>query len=211
MLRPSDTEVVTLVGRSSSHFTRVARMFAAELAVPYDFQIATELLATAPDRFGGNPALRLPVLRTQAGEWFGTLGICRELARRARREVHLVWPEQLATPLLSNAQELVLQAMATEVELIMSRGAERTPHLAKRQASLEASVSWLNEHVDVIVAGLPARDLSFLETTLFCLGEHLEFREVLSISPYRELSAFCDELGQRDSARSTPFAFDVAS
>lgn len=212
MAGTSDGDDVILIGRSSSHFTRVARVFAAELGVRYEFQVVPDLLATVPAGFGGNPALRVPMLRTGAGEWFGTIGICRELARRATHQLRVVWPEQLLTPLLSNAQELVLQAMATEVELIVAGlGAAPTPHLTKRRASLEASVGWLNEHVDEVVAALPERDLSFLETTLFCLAEHLSFREVLATAPFPRLLAFSRHFAQRPAARATPFAFDVAS
>lgn len=202
---------LALVGRSSSHFTRVARIFAAELGVAHDFEVVSDLMASSPDRFGGNPALRLPVLRTPEGEWFGTLNICRELARRSSQARRIVWPEQLLTPLLANAQELVLQAMATEIELIMS-GLERaapTPHLAKRRASLEASVKWLDQHVAQIVLGLPARDLSFLETTLFCFTQHLSFRQVLSTAPFHHLTTFCQAFAQRPAAQATPFVFDA--
>jgi hypothetical protein len=123
-----------------------------------------------------------------------------------------VWPEQLVTPLLSNAQELVLQAMATEVELILAGPeTQATPHLVKRRASLEVSVGWLNEHVDEVVAALPERELSFLETTLFCLTEHLPFRDVLATAPFRRLEAFARDFAQRPAARATPFAFDVSS
>ena len=203
---------LVLVGRSSSHFTRVARLFAVELGVRYDFEIVTDLLATAAHGFGDNPALRLPVLKTPAGHWFGSLAICRELGRRATRELRIVWPEHLVTPLLSNAQELVLQAMGTEVELIMSGpGAAQTPHLTKRRASLAASVRWLEEHVNDVVEALPARDLSFLEVTLFCLTEHLAFREVLATEPFGRLRAYARQFGERPSARATPFVFDSTS
>jgi glutathione S-transferase len=202
---------VVLIGRSSSHFTRVARIFAEELGVPYEFQVVTDLLALAPAGFGGNPALRVPMLKTGSGDWFGSIGICRELARCAARELRVVWPEQLRTPLLSNAQELVLQAMATEVELIVAGlNAAPTPHLTKRRAGLEASVGWLNDHVDAVLAMMPERDLSFLETTLFCLAEHLSFREVLAMAPFERLAGFARIFAQRPAARATPFAFDVA-
>lgn len=203
------SEAVVLVGRSSSHFTRVARIFAAELGVRYELRVVGDLLATSADGFGDNPALRLPVLKTSAGHWFGSLAICRELARLAPRPLRLIWPEQLVTPLLSNAQELVLQAMSSEIELIMSgKAAAPTPHLTKRRASLEGSVRWLDEHVDEAVAALPERDLSFLEVTLFCLTEHLGFREVLATEPFQRLREFAHRFATRPSAQATRFVFD---
>src|SRR5687768_16863330 len=77
------TSLPTLFGRSSSHFTRVARIVAAELGVAYTFRVVPNLLSTNPSDYGGNPALRLPVLHTAEGEWFGALNICRALERQA--------------------------------------------------------------------------------------------------------------------------------
>ena len=80
------------------------------------------------------PALKLPVLQTSGGSWFGALTICRALSRLSTRELHIVLPEVLHPPLLANAQELVLQAMATEVNLIMSelaKGNGDDPHQIK--------------------------------------------------------------------------------
>jgi hypothetical protein len=121
-----------------------------------------------------------------------------------------VWPEQLATPLLANAQELTLQAMGTAVDLIMSQDAAAADSrfVIKRRASLENSVSWLDAHVDTVVSQLPERDLSYLEVTLFCLTRHLAFREVLPPAPFTRLGAFCESFEERASARSTPFVFD---
>lgn len=179
--------------------------------MPYGFRVVPDLMATAKAQYAQNPALRVPILETPAGEWFGTLNICRELARRSPRNKRIVWPEALDTPLLANAQELVLQAMATEVELIMSGLTRLEPsrHLDKRRASLEGSLEWLDQHVTRIVAALPARDLSYLETTLFCFVEHLPFRQILSIEPFSHLVAFRDTFGTRPAARATPFVFDA--
>lgn len=207
----ADSAQVTLVGRSSSHFTRVARIFAEELGVPYRFKVVANLMNTDKADYATNPALRVPILQAPEGEWFGTLNICRELTRRSPAQLRVVWPEHLQTPLLANAQELVLQAMATEVELIMSSLAHSEPsrHLAKRRASLEGSVQWLDAHLTRIIAALPLRDLSFLEASLFCLIQHLPFRQMLSTDPFHHLTAFCDTFATRASAQATVFAFDV--
>jgi glutathione S-transferase len=202
-----------LIGRSSSHFTRVARIYAAELGVEYSFQVVPDLLSTRAADYANNPALRLPILESAAGSWFGTLGICRELARHSARHLSLVWPEDLQEPLLSNAQELAVQAMTTEVALVMASLArenlESAQH-AKQQASLLNQLVWLNGNVDAALAALPVtRDLSFLEVTLFCLVTHLEFRAVVPVSPYPALTAFCARFGERASARETAFRFDV--
>jgi glutathione S-transferase len=214
-----------LFGRSSSHFTRVARIVAAELGVAYTFRVVPNLLSLDPSDYGGNPALRLPVLRTVQGEWFGALNICRALEREASAagvegRPRLVWPEALDRPLTTNAQELTLQAMASEVALIMARVAkadEAAANVAKQRESLERMLAWLEANVREVLAALPssvsgaggpAPSVSFLEVTLFCLVQHLEFRDILPTAPYRALGEFCQRFAQRESARQTMFRFD---
>lgn len=222
---PPITALPTLFGRSSSHFTRVARIVAAELGVAYTFRVVPNLLSTDPSDYGGNPALRLPVLHTAQGQWFGALNICRALERTASSSgasghARLIWPEELAQPLTANAQELTLQAMASEVALIMARVAkadEAASNLAKQRESLERMLEWLDARVGEVLAALPSagsaaagasRPVSFLEVTLFCLVQHLEFRDILPTAPYRALAEFCSGFAQRASAQQTPFRFD---
>ena len=210
---PNEQPKLRLIGRSSSSFTRVARIFAFELGVDYSFQVVPDLLSTSAADYAENPALRLPILETAAGSWFGSLGICRELARQSPREPYLVWPEDLREPLLSNAQEFAVQGLTTEVALIMARLAKEDPqsaHRAKQQASLVNLLAWLDGHVDDARAALPAkRDLSFLEVSLFCLVTHLQFRKVVPVAPYAALAAFCDQFGARASALETAYRFDA--
>src|SRR5690606_23933123 len=157
---------------------------------------------TDASEYGGNPALRVPVLHTEEGEWFGALNICRALERRAPAggvKGRVVWPEDLTLPLLANAQELALQAMSSEVALIMARLASAdaaAAHLAKQRDSLERMLGWLDAHAEAVVMALPAdRALSFLEASLFCLVQHLEFREVLPVAPYRALGELARRFG----------------
>jgi hypothetical protein len=70
-------------------------------------------------------------------------------------------------------------------------------------------LAWLEAHVTEVLAALaPERGVSFLEVTLFCLVQHLEFREILPTAPYRALGDFCRRFEQRASAQQTPFQFD---
>lgn len=207
---PSASPLV-LFGRSSSHFTRVTRILAAELGVAHGFRIVPDLLSQNPSDYGGNPALRLPVLHAADGEWFGALNVCRALARHRSHPARVVWPEDLDR-LAANAQELTLQAMASEVALIMARVAsadESAPHLEKQRTSLEAVLAWLERHVDAVIASLPAeRVVSFLEVALFCLVTHVEFRAILPTRPYRVLGEFCERFARRPSAQQTGYRFD---
>lgn len=175
--------------------------------MPCRLQVVPDLRALDASAYGGNPALRLPVLRNSRGDWYGALNICRELERASVSGRRMLWPEQLHAPLLANAQELTLQAMASEVELIMSD----TPSAltTKRRQSLEGTLHWLNHRVDEALGALGERDLSYFETTLYCLVTHLEFRQVLLLAPFERLRAFAEMFAQRDSARATPFRFDA--
>jgi glutathione S-transferase len=205
----------TIIGRSSSHFTRVTRIFAAELGVPYTLQVVRDLLSCDAAEYGGNPALKLPVLKTANGVWYGALNVCRTLARSSpsRSAKRIIWPEDLADPLPANAQELVLQAMATEVSLVMAKAGgatEQNTHVGKMKRSLTNTLAWLDDNsVNVLDRVGALAELSFLEVSLFCFVTHLEFREVMSVSSYAVLDQFCRRFSQRSSARDTPYRYDT--
>jgi glutathione S-transferase len=217
----------TLVGRSSSSFTRIARIFALELGVPHAFRVVPSLMSLDPADYGDNPALKLPALETPQGTWFGSTNICRVLSRHASVQRRVVWPEALDQPLAANAQELTLVALSTEVALIMSTmggptiggpmigdlaigGGGGAPHVVKMQKSLRDTLTWLDAQVEHALAALPReRDLSFLEVALFCLVTHLEFRSVLRIDPFAALAAFSRRFEERPSAQQTAYRFDI--
>src|SRR5436305_538358 len=101
------SDQITLVGRSSSHFTRTTRMFAMDLGVPFEFRAVLDMTVTDPAVYGGNPALKVPVLIDAGGALFGTENICRELARRSGRRDRAVLRGDLADRLVANAEEMV--------------------------------------------------------------------------------------------------------
>lgn len=201
-----------LFGRSSSHFTRIARIFAAECEVEYEFTLIRDLMSVDASDYGDNPALKMPTLKSADGTWFGSIGICREFVRNSELNLDVVWPEHLDSARACDAQEMVLQAMGTEVALVMAKSsgvAADNAHQAKLRTSLLGTMQWLEDNAPAVLASLPVeRDLSYLEVSLFCLVEHLPFREVLSTEPYPNLRAFAERFGRRSSARATPFKFD---
>ena len=200
-----------IAGRSSSHFTRVLRMFAHELQLEYAFEPILDLMSLSQEAYAGNPALKMPVLVTDEGAWFGALNGCRELARRARVKRRIVWPEDLTDRIASNAQELVLQGMATEVGLVMRTVAEpdvSDAYTDKARRSLQQSLRWLEDELPRVLPQLPERDFSFLEVTSFCFVTHLEFRKVLDTSAYARLRELSREFEGRPSARATEYHFD---
>ncbi len=181
---------------------------AAELGVSYDFEVVRDLRSLDASDYAGNPALRLPILKSPRGNWYGALCICRELARQAPEQRHVVWPEDLTQALSSNVQELTLQAMASEVSLIMAQLAG-TPasdaQLTKLDQSLRNMLGFIDENIEAALALLPReRATSLLEVTLFCLVRHLEFRELLDTSGWRALGAFAERVERRASAHATP-------
>jgi glutathione S-transferase len=204
--------IPVIVGRSSSHFTRVARIFAHELGVAHELAPVYDIAALGTETFADNPTLRVPSLRTESGTWFGTLNVCRELARRATTPISILWPEDLVDATAANAQEIVLETMAAEVVVVMARAAELEPEhgfLTKPKARIETPVTWLERELLGVLARLPEGSLSFLEVSAFCLATHLGFREVRSIDDCPNLLAFCHSFGARASALATEYRFDV--
>jgi len=208
------THAMTLriVGRSSSHFTRIARMFAHELGVTYEFSPLYDLLSHNSKDYAENPALKVPILETEDGVWFGSSNICRELARRAPEPARVIWPEDLSQRTAANAQELVLSGMNAEVSLVMSALASANPadaYQVKLREGLAHSLAWLEQHAPSVIVALPAdRRVSFFEISLFCFVTHLQFRKLTDTSPHSSLSAFAELFALRPSAQSTPYAFD---
>jgi glutathione S-transferase len=205
---------LTIVGRSSSHYTRIVSIFAAELGVACAFEPVFDIKSTDAHVFGENPMLRVPSLRTAEGTWFGSLNACRELARRSAAHVPIVWPEDATSLLLANAQEIVTDAMSTGVVIVTARmngHDDGAPVLEKPFARLRGAVAWLEANLDAALSTLPAQRLSFLEVSAYCFLMHLEFRELLRLDDQAKLRAFCERFGARPAAERTTYRFDRAN
>jgi glutathione S-transferase len=205
---------IEIVGRSSSHFSRTVRMFAIELGVPFRFTPVFDLTALDGRLYAENPVMKVPVMVTAEGPWFGSENIARELTRRSGRAGKVAFREHIRDRIAGNAEELTVQAMHTEVTLIMAQAAgdlASTPALMKARQGLAASLVWLDSHVDRALAALPPdRELSFFEVALFCLVTHLPFRSILPVDPYARLAQYVETFGQRRGAQQTPYHFDKA-
>lgn len=204
-----------LVGRSSSHFTRLARLFAEELGVACNFAPVHDLASRDPADYAGNPALKLPVLVLPAGPVFGAENICRALAALAPRPHRVVWTEQLPDLRARNAQELVWHGMGAQVQLVFGMQVARLPaenvYFAKAADGLRNALAWLDANLEAVLHGLPPRDLSMLEASLFCLVEHIAFRDTLPVDAWRHLAAFAQAFRERPAAQRTAYAFDLAT
>lgn len=208
---------IRLVGRSGSHFTRVAAMFAHELRVPFELDIVHDLLSLDPAMYGGHPALKLPTLHVGDSALFGTENICRKLAELAdrARDPRVVLPEHVTADLARSAQELAWHAMAVQVQLLVGIRFAKLPEdnvfFAKAKAGMVGSLTWLDQHLERALDCLPApRDVSVLELTLFCLVEHIVFRPTLPLDAYPTLRSFAATFAARESAQRTVFHADPA-
>lgn len=202
-----------ITGRSSSHFTRLVRVFAQELGVVCQFAPVYDLASLDMRDYAGNPALKLPVLTIGGATVFGAENICRVLAGSAPEHRRVVWPEDVRDLQARNAQELVWHAMQAQVQLGFGVQVAKLPadniYFAKAAVGLRHALQWLDEKLQAVIDTLPPRDLSMLEVSLFCLVEHLAFRATVPLESYGQLTAFAREFGKRASARNTAYLFDV--
>ena len=210
---PIEIVPIEIVGRQSSHYTRQLRLLAHELGVGYTLQPIHDLMSEDPAVFAGNPALKLPALRQGDTVVWGSLNACRWLARQADNGVARVfWPEQAATALAMNAHEVLAHAMAAQVEVVFHEiVSQRPPDAAsrKRRTSLVQCLAWLDRHWDDIRAELPPTKIAIFDLGLFCLLEHLPFRNPIDLSSMPRLTAFAAVFATRPSAQATPYRFDA--
>lgn len=198
----------TLVGRSSSHYSRLARLFLLELGVDHEFRPVRDLTVLDRAVYADNPALKIPILVDERGPLFGSENVAREAVRRAGRRAAVTLSGDVDDRALANVDELTRHVMASEVSVVMAKleGRAAPPKVA---ASLAHSLAHLDAHVDAALAALPPeRALSYVEVALFCVLRHLTFREVADVSPYARLVAFADRFGERPGARATEYRFD---
>jgi glutathione S-transferase len=204
-------ETAYLLGRSSSHFTRVARIFALELGVAHDFRAVLDLTTLDPSAYARNPALKIPVWVDEQGSLFGAENICHALRRRSgKTAANVILRGELPDRAIANAEELTLHVMSCGVSLIMAKasGSAAPPKVAP---SLHNGLGYLDETLPAVLAALPAsRLLSFFEVALFCVVTHLKFRDVADASGFRCLQDFCLTFAERDSAKATHYRFDPA-
>jgi len=204
------SDELVLIGRSSSHFTRTARLFALELGVPHEFRPVFDMTTVDPAAYAGNPALKVPILVDAQGPLYGTENICRALAGRSGVGQRVILRGAVEDRLVANAEELVLHAMGSGVILIVAAASDASvPPPVKLRTSLENALAFLDTNLNGVLAALPSdRLLSFFEAALFSLVTHLPFRKVMDPRGYTRLMAFCATFGARTSARATEYHFD---
>jgi glutathione S-transferase len=203
-----------IVGRRSSHFTRITRIFAEELGLSYEVVPIYDMTAQDTAIYANNPALKLPILRIGEDVVFGTENICRAMADRAQKSSAVVWPEQLRGNVSRNAQELVWHCMTAQVQIVFGTAIAKLPadnlYFEKARLGFAGALEWLDAHVSEALNALPAsRQLSMFEASLFCMIEHLHFRKTLPVEQYSNIEAFRNSFASRPSAQRTVYQFDV--
>lgn len=213
---PETTTEWRLVGRRSSLFVRIPLWFADALDVPVGFEPVMDMRRTDLATYAGNPALKVPVLCIGEQRLFGAAHIARRIAAAATVEARngIVWPEDLHDPLLMNAQELVSHCSGAQVQLVMGPQvcglAEDNLYFVKARAGLLGSLQWLEDHLEQILASLPAsRSLSYFEVSLFCMLDHLSFRRTVELPvAFTRLHAFLKQYGTSGPALNTAYRYD---
>ena len=199
---------VEIIARSSSHYSRVVRIFAHELEVPYELVVVRDLTSLDAAPYD-NPALKIPSLRSNGSTLFGTENVCRRLAELSTAGRKVLFPEHVTDDLARNAQEMTWHAMSAQVQMVMATIGKLpldNPVFVKGRTGFEGALRWLDDNFGRLK--LPPHDLSLLEVTLFCLVEHLTFRKTLAADSYPALVAFARDFAARPSAVATAYRFD---
>jgi hypothetical protein len=102
--------------------------------------------------------------------------------------------------------------MAAQVQLVFGTMVAKLDNLyfTKAREGFHGALRWLDDHLAQVLRVLPAsRDLSLFEVSLFCLMEHIPFRNTLSVEPYAKLTRFSAEFAERPSAQCSGYRQDV--
>lgn len=200
-----------LIGRSSSHFTRLCRIVALEAGIEHTFQPVYDITALEPGAYGDNPAMKVPVLHHEGQTFFGSEHICRTLAEHTSRRI--VGLDKVADVMARNAHELWMQAMQAQVQLVFGLQVAKLPeqsiYFVKAREGLQQVLAWFDEHHETVLKRLPPSDLSVLEAGLYVLFEHIRFRQTLELGFCPRLANFARAFGERPSAQKTPHFVDV--
>lgn len=205
---------IQIVGRRGSHFTRMVRIVAHELDIEYELVPIYDMKQLDAEAYADNPALKLPILRRDNASLFGALNICRALAETAGANAQIEWPEDRHDDLGRNAQELVWHCMSAQVQLIVGTLIGKLPadniFFVKTRTGLEGSLRWLDANLAALHANRGAqRRISIFDVSLFCLIEHVRWRETVAVDRCSELIAWAADYSTRPSARATVYAIDT--
>jgi glutathione S-transferase len=176
-----------------SHFSRKVRIVVRELGLECEESYVRDLLSADPADFGGNPILRVPVLKD--GE---TWVIESDQIVRYVLETYDAGNDRFGffsmTPAQRNALSIVSAIMGAEVELILSRRAGLAAesgglYFERYRKVIGHGLAWLERDGASL---WPERDPSYLDIALTCMWDHLvhnRLRDEASSWPWIEARA----------------------
>jgi len=157
-----------------SHFSRKVRIVLRELDLACDESYVPNLLSADPADFGGNPILRVPVLRDGANWVVESDQIVRYLLDAYDRGGDRFAFSSMSTA-QRNALSIVSAIMGADVELILSKRSGLADHASglyfgRYREVIDHGLAWLEENAATI---WPAVDFSYLDIALLCMWDHL--------------------------------------
>ena len=157
-----------------SHFSRKVRIVLKELDLACEESFVPDLLSSEPADFGGNPILRVPVLRDGATWVIESDQIVRYLLETySKDDDRLSFRSMDAAQ--RNALSIISAIMGAEVELVLSRRSGLVAEAAglyfqRYREVIAHGLAWLESNAAAI---WPDAEFSYLDIALICMWEHL--------------------------------------
>src|SRR5262245_14544310 len=161
-----------------SHFSRKVRIVLRELGLDCEESYVPNLLSADPSDFGGNPILRVPVLRDGAQWVVESDQIVRYLLETYDRGNDRFAFFSMSTD-QRNALSIVSAVMGADVELLLSRRSGLGDqagglYFSRYREVIDRGLAWLEGNAATI---WPAVELSYLDIALLCMWDHLRYNK----------------------------------
>jgi len=162
-----------------SHFSRKCRIVLREIGLACEESYVPNLLSADPADFGGNPILRVPVLR-DGPHWV----IESDQIVRYLLESYDHGRDRFAFFSMSTAQRnalsIVSAIMGAEVELILSKRSGLAEHaggiyFSRYREVIGHGLAWLERNAAAI---WPEVEFSYLDIALLCMWDHLRYNRL---------------------------------
>lgn len=188
-----------------SHFSRKVRIVLRELDLAYDESYVPNLLSADPADFGGNPILRVPVLRDGANWVVESDQIVRYVLEAYDRNSDRFAFVSMTTA-QRNALSIVSAVMGADVELTLSKRSGLVDHAGalyfrRYREVIEHGLAWLERNGAMI---WPHVEFSYLDIALLCMWDHLRYGRLLDETvPYPWIDARTSRHAARPSVAAT--------
>lgn len=184
-----------------SHFSRKVRIVLREIGLACEESYVPNLLSDDPADFGGNPILRVPVLRDGSHWVVESDQIVRYLLEAYDRGSDRFAFFSMTTA-QRNALSIVSAIMGADVELILSKRSGLSDHAGglyfrRYREVIEHGLAWLERNGGSI---WPAVEFSYLDIALLCMWDHLRYNRLLDETVSYSL---IDDHTRRHAARAS--------